>query len=410
MIYDVIIAGAGPVGASLAVALRDSGLKIAIIEPVVESSAQQPSYDGRSLVLNHVSNRILEGIGLWSGLAGQYQTVEHIHVSRQGRFGVARIHAGELQVAALGYVVEAAALGQALRSAVQQSEDIDFFCPARVSGLEYDSDHVRVALNAEHDGKPLCGRVLVAADGARSGVRTLLDIGIEQTDYVQTAVVTTVSGVDSERAWAYERFTSSGPLALLPRVGGRFGVVWSVPSGSEDRILEMDDVAFVQHLHQAFGSRAGTLRRPGRRASYPLKLQRAATSLARRCVLLGNASHAVHPVAGQGFNLGLRDVAWLAQTLVDARQRNEDPGCRAVLHRYQNAREADQRHTLRFTDTLIRVFCNEDPMLASLGGLGLALTDIAIPMKRWLARGAMGYRGPASRLARGTALLQSTAP
>jgi len=406
MYYDLMIAGAGPVGASLAAALDHSGLRIAVIEPVLASDKLQPSYDGRSLVLNHVSSRILNGIGLWDGLSGERQAVRHIHVSRQGRFGVARIHAREMGVEALGYVVEAAALGQALQSSLAAHSGVKMFCPARVVGVESGADRITVSLRSAEGDTSIHGKLLVAADGARSQLRKLLGIGVSSTDYRQTAIVTTVSGASAAQGWAYERFTRGGPLALLPRSAGRYGVVWSVPSGEEQALLKLDERAFLHALCRAFGNRAGPLKNPGRRVSYPLMLSRAQRSLAPRCLLLGNASHAVHPVAGQGFNLGLRDVAWLAQVLVDAWNRQEDPGSEAVLRRYQDARQADQQATLRFTDILIRVFCNDTPLLASLGGLGLAITDLAAPLKYHLARGAMGYRGPASRLARGIAIAQ----
>jgi 2-octaprenyl-6-methoxyphenol hydroxylase len=388
---DVVIVGGGPVGASAALALAAIGLRPTVVEPVPAHALHQPSYDGRSLVLNHASVRILEQLGIWSRLQGMRQAVEHIHVSQLGHLGTARLHAQDEGVEALGYVVEAAALGQALRQGLEDNEQIQLLCPAKLQDFCLADDQVCARVVSEGGEHRVQAPLMLGVDGQHSLVRQQLGIAVERFDYGQAAIVSTVMPSLAHNNWAWERFTPTGPLAMLPRVGGKLGVVWCAQAEQVEQLTALDDEAWLQALQQRFGYRLGRLRQPGKRASYPLVRQRARHDVAERCILLGNAAHAVHPVAGQGFNLGLRDVAWLADVL--AQQRGGDLGAANVVQAYQQGRREDHDQTIRFTDSLVRLFSNDWPGLGHMRGAGLMGVDLLAGVKQRLARGAMGYRG-----------------
>lgn len=404
MNFDALIIGGGPVGASAAIALAQAGLQVAVVEPVPADALHQPSYDGRSLVLNHASMQILGGLGLLPGLSGQHQPVAHIHVSQMGRLGTTRLHAGDMGVEALGHVVEAAALGQALRRGLEETAGISLLCPAKLLSFRQQAEQVEATISTESGEQLLTAPVMVAADGQNSLVRQQLGIGVDSHDYGQTAVVSTVTPQLPHNGWAWERFTRTGPLAMLPRVGQRLGVVWCAETEQAKTLMALDDEAWLAAIQKRFGFRLGRLQQPGKRMSYPLRRLQARQEIAPRVVLVGNASHAVHPVAGQGFNLGLRDVAWLAEVFAQAHAEHTDLGADPVLLRYHSGRSLDQQQTLQFTDNLVRLFSNDWPLLGHLRGLGLIGADVLPGAKASLARGAMGYRGRLSRLARGERL------
>jgi 2-octaprenyl-6-methoxyphenol hydroxylase len=384
------------VGLSLAAALAELPLDVVVIEPVAPESAEQPSFDSRTTALSSGSRRVLEGIGAWPALAGRATPIRRIHVSERGIFGTATLEAAEQGLAALGYTIENRLLGQALRERVAGFPRIRL-CPARVAGVEPGVGSVRLATDA---GEAIEARLLVAADGAQSAVRTALGIGASVADYGQHAVIAHVDTTKFHEYTAYERFTGTGPLAILPIVEGRSAVVWTLAPEAARRALALEDGAFLAELQQAFGLRLGRFTRVGRRQAYPLALTQAERLTAPRAVVLGNAAQSLHPVAGQGFNLALRDVAMLAELAAEG----GDPGAPALLARYAEWRAPDREAVVRFTDSLVRGFGLPLGPLRRARGQGLVLFDLLRPAKREFARRTMGLAGRQPRLVRGLPL------
>ncbi len=406
--YDLVIVGGGMVGASLACALRDSGLKMLVVEAVPLTAAAQPSFDDRTIALAYGSKRIFETMGVWAAIDQLGVTpIEHIHVSDRGRFGFTRLHATDAGLPALGYTVESRVLGAALLSVVQRSPTIEWLCPATVTDLGIDSDGASLTVQQGDTPRTITARLVVAADGADSAVREKLGIAFERTEYDQAAVVTNAAVSLPPAGTAFERFTASGPLAILPMRGdgvNRVGVVWSTSRAQAETLLAWSDQEFLAHLQDRFGERLGTFTRLGQRVSYPLRLTTVREHARSRAVVIGNAAHTVHPVAGQGFNLGLRDVAALAEVLVDARRAGRDPGDLAVLQRYADWRVQDNRVISSFTNSLLRVFANDIPPLAVLRNFALIAVDLLPPVKRGFIRVTSGLAGRLPRLARGLPL------
>jgi len=401
--FDVVIAGGGLVGGSLAIALGSCGLRIALVEAVPPDSEQQPSFDERTLALSHGSCRVLRALGLWPGLKAAVWPVRQIHVSERGRFGTARIDAAEQGVDELGFVIKSHALGRALWSRIRESAGLSVFCPARVTAVAPPADGGRQLTLTESSGaeRTLNTRLLAIADGARSPLRAAVGIDATEHDYAQVAVICSVQ-VPARYAGniAYERFTSAGPLAMLPGSEGRYTAVLARPAVAAPTLLAQDDAQFLAGLQRLFGWRLGRLQRVGRRSSYPLALTTAAALTAPRAVVVGNAANSLHPVAGQGFNLGLRDVASLAELLAAAARENADPGAVKVLDAYADWRQRDQRAVVRFTDGLIRFFGVDASGIAAARGLGLTMLDMSVSGKRALARQTMGLTGRRTRLSR----------
>ncbi|MBM4196075.1 MAG: 2-octaprenyl-6-methoxyphenyl hydroxylase [Gammaproteobacteria bacterium] len=401
---DVLIAGGGLVGASLAVALAPLGIRIGLVEAVPPGSDDQPSFDDRTIALSRGSQQILDAIGVWNDVAAEAVAINEIHVSEKGRFGTAQLSAREQGVPALGHVVASRELGRALWSRVSAFANVRAHCPARLSGPAVDAGAIRLQLEREAGPVAVSTGLLVVAEGARSGLRQALGIDASETDYGQVAIVgnVAVAGAPSDCV-AHERFTADGPLALLPWRHGRYAFVLARRREAAADAMKLADGEFLALLDQAFGRRLGRFESLGRRSCYPLSLVRAGRIVAPRAAVIGNAAHGLHPVAGQGFNLGLRDVATLAEVVADAVRDGQDHGG-AALERYAAWRGRDQRNVVAFTDGLIRLF---DLPLAATGvarGAGLALFDILPPVKRLLARETMGLGGRMTRLARGLPL------
>jgi 2-octaprenyl-6-methoxyphenol hydroxylase len=400
--FDIVIAGGGMVGASLAVTLLPLGLRVAMIETTALESAQQPSFDERTTALSNGSRNVLTGIGLWPGLAPQATPIRRIHVSDRGRFGFARIDAAEQGVEALGYVLPNRALGAALWARLERQPRFRLLCPATVQGVEPGAQHTCVRLQ---DGTELTARLVVAADGAQSTVRQALGIAASVRDYGQVAIVTTVATSRLHDRIAYERFTPTGPLALLPLGQDRCAVIWTLAPETAQAMLALPDEDFLIALQETFGSRLGRFTRVGRRGSYPLALTQAGARVARRCAIIGNAAQSLHPIAGQGFNLGLRDVATLAEVIADAVAGDADVGGDALLQRYESWRRRDRRSIVAFTDGLVRLFADRRPVVRRARNLGLLLFDLAPPAKGALSRLSLGFAGRLPRLARGAPLV-----
>ena len=398
LIVDVAIVGGGMVGASLAAALEGTGLKTLLVEGVPFASAAQPSFDERTTALGNASRRIFEGLGLWPQLASEAGAIRAIHVSEAGGFGFARLIAREQGVEAFGYVLANRSLGAALWRRLEASADVTLAVPARCEDLVVLPEGVRFTLRGERAAREVSARVLVGADGAQSQVRAVAGIAADVEDYGQVAVVANVASDAPHEGWAFERFTGAGPLALLPLPGASRAVIWALAPQAAHELLARDEAGYLAALQRAFGWRAGRFLRAGRRASYDLKLTRARAPIGTRAVLIGNAAQALHPVAGQGFNLGLRDAAMLAEVLAGAR---EDPGAPAVLERFAAWRARDRGGVVRFTDGLVKLFGDSRPGFSLLRNLGLLLFDLTPPAKSALARVSIGFAGPSPRLARG---------
>jgi 2-octaprenyl-6-methoxyphenol hydroxylase len=404
---DVIVVGGGMVGASFALALAGSGLDVVAIESVAPGSGPQPSFDDRTTALGNASRRIFEGLRVWADIAPSASAIRTIHVSDAGRFGFARLNAAEQGIDAFGYVVTNRVIGAALWAKLQKAEGISVRAPAQAEDIEITQDGSRLAVVDSNGGSKerISGRLIVAADGAHSGVRAVAGIDASVADYDQVALIANLATDRPHDGTAYERFTPSGPLALLPLHDGSYGVVWSSEPAEAARLLGLADAAFLAELQSRFGWRAGRFVRVGRRASYPLKLTRAATTVSTRAVLIGNAAQALHPVAGQGFNLGLRDAAMLAEVLVGARSGGTtDVGSAELLTRFEQWRSGDRSGVIRFTDGLIRLFGDTRPGMGLARNFGLLLFDLTPPAKSALARVSAGFSGPTPRLARGLAI------
>jgi 2-octaprenyl-6-methoxyphenol hydroxylase len=409
MTYDVAIVGGGMVGATLAVALAPLNLRVALIEAIPHNAAAQPSFDERTTALSNGSRRILETIGVWSALDALATPIAKIHVSDQGRFGFARIDASEQGLRAMGYVVPNRALGSALWSRLS-SAAIKVFCPAEVSGLAATDEAVKIEI-AEAGAKiAIDAKLIVAADGAQSVVRSAFGVAAEVRDYSQTAVITTVLPQRFHDNVAYERFTPEGPLALLPLDGGRCTLVLTLSKDAAQSALAWSDQEFLAEVQRRFGFRLGRFLKVGRRVPYPLSLTQSDRTSAPRCVIIGNAAQGLHPVAGMGFNLGLRDAASLAELIAENARNdsdkggNADPGNAQLLREYDAWRRADRGGVIAFTDGLVRLFSNPLSAVARLRNLGLLAFDLLPPAKSALSRLSTGGGGRVPKLARGVAL------
>ncbi len=400
MKYDIIIAGGGMIGSSLALALAPLSLRVAIVEPIARSSAAQPSFDDRSTVLSRSTQRMYEAMGLWDEILSAATPVTRIHVSDQGRFGFSHIDAEEQKVEALGYVVINRVLGSVLQSALAKVPNLDILCPAEITAARVAPDQaVATVQHADGNSEELTCRLLVAADGARSAVRDMLGITAKHAAYGQRAIVGNLLPEKSLNNCAYERFTKSGPLAMLPVADGRAGFVWTVADRDAGRIFALDDDSFLAELQAAFGYRLGALSRLGTRASYPLHLSKAMRLTATRSVLIGNAAHGLHPVAAQGFNLGLRDVAALCDCIADLDL--DDP---ELLQRYAAWRKNDQSKLVGFTDGLVKMFSSNNRPTQTLRDLGMLGFDMVPGVRSLFAKHTMGLAGRLPRLSRGVPL------
>ncbi len=412
--FDVLIVGGGMVGASMAVALRPLGLKVGLVEAFAFEKSRSPAgYDDRSVALSHGSSLIFKGMGLWSGLRPQLEPIQHIHVSDRGYFGATRLSAERQGVPALGYVVESRVLGGELYNALADS-DIEVLAPAKVVGLDQSVEQsegvIRLTIEQGDTSSVLRGRLLIVADGSASGLREQLGIATTGRDYQQSAVIANVTTAKPHNNVAYERFTASGPLALLPMTEGRYSLVWTRRSDEVDATMALDDAAFLGKLQAAFGYRQGEFSKVGERTAYPLKLIKSVKETVGRAVIIGNTSHTLHPVAGQGLNLALRDIAVLTDLLAEAVQNQSDVGSTALLQQYAVLRKPDYDSVVGYTDGLVRLFSKDFAPLGHIRAGGLLAVDRVAPLRDLLARQSMGLRFRQARLSRGLALKPVVSP
>ena len=399
---DIAIVGGGMIGATLAAALCETGLRIAIIE-ASDLQASSPSFDARAVALAYSSAQVLQGLGLWPALQALTAPFQSIHVSDRGHFGTTRLSANEQRVPALGYVLEVADLGQLLQQRLDH-DTVTWYRPAQLIAVQRQQQGYHLQLKSGDTEQSLQATLVVGADGGQSILRQQMGLDGYQRSYQQDAVITTIATQQPHQGVAYERFTDTGPLAFLPLTQDRISVVWSCQPQQTAELLSLSDAEFCQRLQQRFGYRLGEIQRCGRRVAYPLKLVRSRALVQPGLALVGNAAHTLHPIAGQGFNLGLRDVAWLAQLIVDAQRQGQDWASWALLQQFAQLRQPDHDRTVAMTDGLTRLFTPQWLPLVKARGAALVLMDALSPLKSSLARQAMGLGTTGSRLLQGVPL------
>ena len=381
------IVGGGLVGASLALALQQGakarGWNIALIEPFEPGSEYQPSYDARSTALSYGTRLIYQRLGVWERIAERAEPITQIHVSDRGRAGATRLDASDQQVPALGYVVENAWIGHCLWQALDD-EAVTRHCPAEVEQMQAVAAGYRLTLTT---GQVLDCDLAVLADGGRSALREQLGIAIKTTPYDQSALIANVTPGKPHGGQAFERFTDDGPMALLPLQDNRCALVWTRPEEDAARLAALPEAAFLDELQQAFGYRLGGFQQVGARHLYPLMLIEAEEQVRSGLVVLGNAAHSLHPIAGQGYNLSLRDTEALAAALLSSSAKLGDIG---VLQAYHRQQRTDQWLTVGFSDRLTRLFAGSALLSVAGRNLGLLGLDLLPPAKAWFARQAMG--------------------
>lgn len=390
-IDDVIISGGGLVGGSLALALQHSGLAVSLVEQQsTEQKKHSPAGD-RVLAIAHGSKTILQQSGLWQTVSDTAEPIQSIQVSDRGFLGKARLNAIDEGVDALGYVVEARQLDLKTAELLQDST-VNVIAPAKI--IEHQSQSPEaVTVKIEHaDGshEPRQTRLLIAADGGNSLIRQQLGIHSHQIDYDQTAVITRVHSEIPVDGIAYERFTENGPLAFLPMGRRNYSVVWTLAPATAHAMMQASEQVFTQQLQHAFGFRLGRLTLIDKRYAFPLQLQLSESMIANRIALIGNAAHQIHPVAGQGFNLGLRDAACLARLLGELDSSNSDPGNTELLTTYSEHRKSDHQRVVDITNSLIWLFSSDWQLLGHTRSLGLMALDRIPWLKHRLAKSAMG--------------------
>jgi 2-octaprenyl-6-methoxyphenol hydroxylase len=375
---DIAIIGGGPVGASLALALKESGLNIYVLEAKAPSNAAP---DPRALALSYGSRLLLDRLGVWSRIP-EMSSIRTIHISQKQSLGRAVLRAAELDVPELGYVLPYHALHGALQERLSAS-GVHYLTGASVTDLQTDHDFAAVAYAHGGGSHTLRARLAVVADGGK-----LLEARYPPAlhDYNQSAVIAHVACTRPLRDTAFERFTRQGPVALLPYRDG-FELVWTASHEKAAEMLAWSDEVFLANLHQHFGDRVGAFTGAGTRSAFPLRLKRAPSITLPRTVLLGNAAQTLHPVAGQGFNMGLRDAWELAQVIL--RHAPEDPGTEPVLAAYRKSRQLDRNAGSRFTDSLVKLFSNDMPIVNGGRAAALSLLDCAPFAKRFVARRMM---------------------
>ena len=381
--FDVVIIGGGMAGASCALGLKQSNkqLSIAVIEANEVSADYHPSFDDRSIALAQQSVQYLKSINAFDCQAPFAAAIKKVTVSDRGHFGKTHIDCQEYGHDALGYVVEVNPFGRSLHQQLTRT-DVSLFCPDTVAKLEYQSDFANITLSS---GEQLSAKLVVIADGAHSQSRKLANIEFNTRAYQQAAIIANIEVADGHHNHAFERFTEHGPMALLPMSNNRYSLVWCMEPEQIEHTMALEDDAFLAELQKAFGYCGGAFSKVGMRASYPLVYGKAESLSSHRTVLIGNAGHAIHPIAGQGFNLGLRDV----QLLCDMANRS-DLGDYAFTRYYSQTRSKDITTVMTLTDSLVRLFSNSSRLLALGRSIGLFSMDLFSSLKTPLAKQLMG--------------------
>ena len=411
--FDIVISGGGLSGALMALSLSDTKkpngqhLSVAIVEanPVLTDASL--TFDDRVLALSHGTASYLESLGVWQSLKNVAEPIKNIHISDRGFYGKARLYAKHHQVNALGFVVEMSLLGQALLTTLKEKNavnaNVTWFAPDKISDITWQKKHVELTLDSSEQ---LSAKLLLACDGAHSICRKLANISIQESDYNQSALIANVSTAIAHKNLAFERFTESGPIAMLPLSAqtnicnsngarsnndSRCSLVWTLPPEQAQNMNELSESQFKIELERAFGSWLGAITHVGKRAIYPLKLLTANEQVFHRTALIGNASHTIHPIAGQGFNLGVRDVSQMATLINTALNNGSDIGSFAALSEYAKQRNQDHQHVIGLTDSLVTLFSNQLSPLVVGRNIGLKVMNYLTPLKNAIVRKTMGY-------------------
>ncbi len=398
---DLIIVGGGPVGLCAALALQRSDRSVVVLEAMEQPEMQVDGLNARSIALSGSTVQIFKAIGIWDQLQSHAAPMRHVHVSTKGQYGVTRLHADEVGVDALGYVVESYHLSACLLQAAKACDAISIEYGATVNSLSQSEDRVDIDFTQADQTLELSGELCLIADGARSKLRASIGIDVDQVDYGQSLIICNAEVSKPQAGTAFERFTDQGPLAMLPLGAERYACVWTMsPENAESRMaLESND--FVNELQDCFGMRLGYINRVGDRFSIPLYRTSTQKLTAGRCLMLGNAANALHPVAGQSYNLSIRDIAVLQNLMannIDFRDREQ---VNELMQAFSKDREREQKQVIRYSDTLVSLFSNNLSPIKQGRGIGLAALDLFNPLKTHLAFLGMGLAFGGNPMLRG---------
>lgn len=400
--YDIIVVGGGLVGCSMVLAMQQQGLRIAVLEHHLPTAASVASQDSRPISLAHGSQCILQTLGIWPDLAEQACAIKTVHVSEQGRFGVTEISAQDYRLPALGYVVPFARLQHSLYQHAAKQSGVDFIVIDQLLSIHCDLTGAQIQFKDMQGEHALQAKLLIASDGTQSTCRDLLNIDSDISDHHEMALTLSATINRNHQNTAYERFTKKGAIAILPLFeANKIRLVWTLDEKLYKKINDWPDQQLQDHLQTVFGDRLGVFSELKRGHAYPLQTRIAKEQIRESFVLLGNAAHTIYPLAAQGFNLGLRDVAVLSDVLTSAQEINKHLGDITILQSYWDWRKEDQKRTQDLTGGLAKGFGLQIPGLGVMRGLGLLATDLLPPIKNRIAKRAMGLAGRLPRLVRG---------
>lgn len=405
-ISDIVIVGGGLVGLCAALALQKGGQKVCVLEAASIYQPESGGLNARSIALSYSSVQIFKALGVWTPIKKQAAPIRNIHISSQGRWGLSRLRASDYDIDALGYVIESRHLTASLLEKVEACDNISLLSEACFESIEHVSiendAEVRIDYSYQQQRHQHRAKLALIADGASSSARASLGIEHNTIDYGQAAIITNVEFEKPLPGYAYERFTEQGPLAILPLSGNRYACVWTRQTQRAAELMKADEQTFIEALQQCFGFRMGFIDKIGDRFCFDLKRTEAVQLIENRCVLIGNAANALHPVAGQGFNLALRDVAVLYEVLAGQQVSELDEvAIGELLQRYEVNRKAEQRQVVRMGDGLVSLFSNELPLINHLRAGGLVLLDQLPPLKTQVAMSGMGMAFGGNALLRG---------
>jgi len=398
--YDIVVIGGGMVGASFALALSQRVAKEDLSLLVVEATAPsadistQTSFDARSTALSFGSRQIFQKMGVWGALEKSVAVISEIQVSDKGRLGSTQLSHDEQGVEALGYVVENAKLGSILNTELSESESLAFVAPAKIEKITPRQAGMELVLQTNENSHKVNAKLVVLADGGRSPICSQLGIEQLKESYKQFGIITNVAFEKPHQNIAYERFTDSGPLALLPlqkfEGTNRCSLVWTVSESEREELMQAQEKGFIASLQTSVGNRLGQITHVGEKFCYPLSLSVAKEQIRPGLVLLGNVAHTLHPVAGQGLNLALRDIDVLVETIAAALDEGHSPGAMQTLQSYIDKQDFDQQKAISFTDSLIKLFSSNNSGKVAARKIGLLSLELVPTVRKRFAEQAMG--------------------
>ena len=403
--YDVVIAGGGMIGIAMALSLSSFDLKIAVVEKIKRTNREQPSFDDRSTALSRSSQNMFEAMGIWEKIKEASTPINKIHVSEKGQFGFSHICSKEQQVEALGYVVINRVLGEVMLSELENKENIKMFCPYEIDSFSEQQTDCNISLKPNDKKKSkieLTSQLLIAASGADSGLHKLLGINSNVVNYHQDAIIGNVMTAIPIENRAFERFYSEGSIAFLPLANNRSAFIWILPNHKSEIMMNVSNNEFLEMLQKEFGLRLGKMSDLGNRVKYSLYLTRALRLHTKRSVLVGNAANGLHPIAAQGFNLGLRDVATLSDCIYEEIINEEfETNIGKILNKYSAWRNPDHKKLTYFTDGLVRLFDSKSRSMSILRRAGMVGFDLIPGFRKLFVKHTMGLAGKLPRLSRG---------